>query len=31
MKVHAFPKDINPKVNAILRLGFELSDYDVAV
>ena len=30
-KVHAFPNSIFAKMNAIVRLGFELSVYDVAV
>ena len=29
--VHAFPKGINPKVNVIAQLEFELAYYDVAV
>ena len=29
--VHAFPKSINPKVNAITQLEFELPYYDAAV
>ena len=30
-RVHAFPKGINPKVNLIARLKFELTCYNVAV
>ena len=29
--VHTFPKGICPKVNVIVRLGFELAYYDSAV
>ena len=29
--VHTFPKGICPKVNVIVRLVFELADYDSAV
>ena len=29
--VNPFPKCINPKVNAVVRLGFELASYDVEV